>query len=415
MGVAGTAELGGGNLLGRWSHFLENGSGLHLQVYYDHTHLSRPYAAVPAAPPYVLGFPASALVDNLDTYDVDFQHSLHWDSHKLVWGLGYRYTHQSDTNEGIVRFSPTALQQNLVSGFVQDEIALRDNWQLTVGTKIEHNDYTGIEVEPSIRLQWSLAPKQALWTAVSRAVRTPARFDRDLNVVTGLVNAPPPYQFPTDYLDGSDQFTSEQVVAYEAGYRAQLGARTTVSLSLFYNDYTDVRSTDATPTTATYIIPFPVVFGNNLEGESHGFELTAKHQVFPGWRLHAGYTLLRESIRSKAGTVDATGATNETADPEQQWSLRSTVDLPQNLEFDLALRWVDSLVINQSPTSGPVTGIVPSYSELDARLAWHPTPALEVALVGQNLLHDHHPEYGFPSATRVEIQRRVYGKVTWHY
>jgi iron complex outermembrane receptor protein len=415
FGPVGTEGLNGGNVLGRWSHELANASDMTLQVYYDHTHLSEPYAAVPAAPPFVEGFPASALVDNLDTYDMDFQHSLHLERNKVVWGLGYRFTHEMDTNEGIIRFVPPALDQNLFSAFLQDEIALQENWQLTAGTKLEHNDYTGLEVEPSLRLQWMPAPKQMLWSAVSRAVRTPARFDRDLNVVTGLVNAPPPYQFPTDYLDGSQDFVSEKVVAYETGWRAQLGAKTTVSLSLFYNDYTDVRSTEFTPTTATYPVPYPVVFGNNLEGETHGFEFTGNYQVLDWWRLHAGYTLLREHIHAKPGFVDATGATNETADPGQQWSVRSAMDLPHNLEFDAALRWVDSLTINESPTSGPVTGTVPSYYETDARLAWHSNHGLELALVGQNLLHAHHPEYGFPSATREEIQRRVYGKVTWHY
>jgi iron complex outermembrane receptor protein len=58
---------------------------------------------------------------------------------------------------------------------------------------------------------------------------------------------------------------------------------------------------------------------------------------------------------------------------------------------------------------------VPSYFELDVRLAWHPTKNLELSVVGQNLLHDRHPEYGYPDATREEIKRSVYGKVTWQF
>ncbi|MEO6876015.1 MAG: TonB-dependent receptor [Opitutaceae bacterium] len=413
---AGTENLNGGNLLGRWSHVLAGGSKTVLQVYYDRTHLAQPYAASPASPPFYSGFPASALVDDLDTYDVDFQHSLELATiHKLVWGLGYRFTRENDTSLGIVRFSPPSLEQNLFSAFGQDEIAVAENVQFTVGTKLEHNDYTGLEVEPSLRLQWTPAVRQMLWSAVSRAVRTPSRYDRDLAVVTGLINAPPPYVFPTDYLDGSAGFVSEKVIAYEAGYRSQLGTRTTVSLSIFYNDYSDLRSTTATPTTATYPFPFPIVFSNNLRGETHGFELGANHQLMPWWRVHAGYNLLRENIRVKAGQTDTTAATNETADPEQQWSIRSAMDLPREIELDAALRWVDELTLNNGPTSGATTRTVPSYYELDARLAWRPTNGLELALVGQNLLHDHHPEYGFPSATREEIQRRLYGKITWRY
>ena len=76
------------------------------------------------------------------------------------------------------------------------------------------------------------------------------------------------------------------------------------------------------------------------------------------------------------------------------------MDLPQNIELDGALRWVDQLIINNS--GSPAT--VPSYFELDARIGWHPTKWLELSLVGQNLLHDQHLEYGFPKPrTREEI------------
>jgi iron complex outermembrane receptor protein len=131
--------------------------------------------------------------------------------------------------------------------------------------------------------------------------------------------------------------------------------------------------------------------------------------------LHAGYDLLQEHIHVKPGEVDATGATNETADPQQQWSVRSSMDLPRNLQLDAAVRWVDTLHINNGPTAGPVVGTVPSYFELDTRLAWHATKRLELSLVGQNLLHEYHPEYGFPSPTREEIERTVFGKITWGF
>ncbi len=116
-------------------------------------------------------------------------------------------------------------------------------------------------------------------------------------------------------------------------------------------------------------------------------------------------------FEARPGEVDATHGLNETADPQHQFSIRSSMDLPENLEFDAGLRWVDSLTINDVATAGTV----PSYFELDARLAWHPTKNLEISIVGQNLLHDQHPEYGFPDATQVEIERSVYGKIAWHF
>jgi iron complex outermembrane receptor protein len=286
---------------------------------------------------------------------------------------------------------------------------------LTLGSKLEHNDYTGFEVEPNTRLQWNVTPRQLLWAAVSRAVRTPSRYDRDLEVPSGLVDAPPPYQFPAYYLKGNADFRSETLIAYESGYRAELTSNLSGSLSVFYNDYNNLRSTSATPTTAYYIFPYPIIFENNLEGETHGFELSATYQVLDWWRLHGGYDLLIEDIHVKPGQVDATNATNETADPEQQGSLRSSMDLPRRLQWDATLRWVDELHINSGPNGGPVVGIVPSYFELDSRLAWHATKNLELSVVGQNLLHPYHVEYGFPSPTREAIERSVFAKVTWSY
>ena len=416
LGAVDDGKLSGGNILGRWSHIFPDDSDMSLQLYYDRAHLTQPFAASPAVPPYVSGFPAAALKDDLDTYDLDFQHRFSLgEHHKFVWGLGYRLTHEVDEDLSVVRFSPPELDRNLFSAFAQDEITLRENWMLTLGTKLEHNDYTGFEVEPSVRLQWELAPRQMLWTAASRAVRTPARYDRDLHVVSGLINAPAPYQFPTDFLKGGDDFVAETLMAFELGYRAQLGSNISASIAAFYNDYNDLRSTTSTPTTALYIFPYPVFFQNNLEGETYGIELSATYQVRKNWRLRAGYNLLKEHIRVKPGQVDGTGALNETADPEQQISLHSVVGLPRQVELEAALRWVDTRPINKSPTDGPILGTVPSYFELDLHLGWHPTEQLELSIAGQNLLHNHHPEYGFPSPAREEIQRSVYGKVTWRY
>lgn len=411
----GGAALSGANLLGRWTYTSANNSSLILQAYYDHTHLSQPFAASPGGP-FSTGFPAASLTDDLDTYDVDFQYHFAWGArHKLAWGLGYRATHEMDEDLSVVRFSPPVLEQTLYSGFLQDEVRLGPRVYLTLGSKLEHNDYTGYEVEPNARLQWNLQAQQLLWTGISRAVRTPSRYDRDLVVPSGLINAPPPFQFPSVFLRGSPDFVSETLLAYEAGYRAEIGARLALALSAFYNDYRQLRSTSATATTPTYPFPFPVYFQNNLEGETHGLEFSGSYQLLDWWQLHAGYDLLQERLHARPGQTDTTGATNETADPQQQFAVRSSMDLPRHLSFNAALRWVDTLHINNGPTGGAVVGTVPSYFELDARLAWHLSQRLELALVGQNLLHAQHPEYGFPAPTREQIERSVFGKLTWGY
>ncbi|MDB6168345.1 MAG: TonB-dependent receptor, plug [Verrucomicrobia bacterium] len=396
MLTGGEDDVSGGNLLGRWIRATAEGEEMSLQVYYDRTHVAQP------VPAFVINGTVFARAgnfsDDLDTLDVDFQRQLSLGArHRIVWGAGYRRTHDHVGNAPALAFFPATLDQNLFSAFLQDEIVFSEKSSVTLGSKVEHNDYTGLEVEPSARFQWNFSPSQALWSAVSRAVRTPSRVDRDLSQP-----APPSLVI----LRGSQDFSSETVVAYELGYRAQLDPRSAVSVSAFYNEYDDIRSTSIT--TAT-ILPF--YFANNLAGETHGFELSADFRPVERWRLHAGYRLLKERVEIKAGQFDLNNALNETSDPEQQFSLRSALDVTDHLEVNAAWRWVDA----RPAHAGSTPGLLPEYSELDVRVAWRPFEYCELSLVGKNLLHDQHPEYGYPAPDRVEIQRSIFGKVAWSY
>jgi iron complex outermembrane recepter protein len=392
--TGGNADVDGGNVLGRWSHTFLDDSTMSLQLYYDRTHLSDPIAALLLAP-------AGTLTDDLDTYDIDFQHHFQLgERNRIVWGLGYRFTHDVVQNAPSLAFFPPVFDQNLYSGFVQDEIKLHEKLFLTLGSKVEHNDYTGFEFEPSGRLQWNFTSKQMLWAAVSRAVRTPSRIDRDFSE--------PAPSFAPVLLEGSSDFTSEKLIAYELGYRGQLGPKVVASVSTFYNVYTDVRSTSTNNTPDSLGLPLPLFFQNNLKAQTYGSELTTTYQMLSWWRLHGGYDLLKENIQIKSGTQDFNNGLNETSDPQQQFSVRSSMDLTRYVDLDTGLRWVDTLHNN----NGATPGTVPSYFELDARIGWRVAKNVELSIVGQNLLHDHHPEYGFPSPGREEIVRSVYGKVS---
>jgi iron complex outermembrane receptor protein len=390
VAAGGKGNTAGGNLLGRWSHVISADSNTSLQVYYDRTHLVDPITN-----PYAVS--TEILTDDLETYDLDFQHHIRvGERNRIAWGFGYRFTHDVVEEAQNLAFLPPTLDHNLYSGFVQDEVILVKDLFFTLGTKLEHNDYTGYEWEPSGRLQWNVAADQMLWTAVSRAVRTPSRVDRDIRQPNSS----------TPILVGNSDFRSEILTAYELGYRARLGSEASASLSTFYNDYTKVRSLNPTPDTIV-----PLHFANDLIGDTYGAELSADYQVLEHWLLHGGYDLLKENIHVKSGGFDYDHALYETEDPQQQIFLRSSSDLPRNLELDGALRWVDKLIANNNGL--PAT--VPSYFELDIHLGWHPIPKLELALVGQNLLHSHHPEYGAPTGipNREEIQRSVYGKISY--
>jgi iron complex outermembrane receptor protein len=395
LATGGAAQTAGGNVVGRWSHVFTGDADFSLQSYYDRTHLVFPIV------PFVLNgtelAPAGKLHDDLSTFDIDFQHRFALGSRNhIVWGVGYRFTHDVVENAPAIAFLPTTLDHNLFSAFVQDEIALGTQVALTVGSKLEHNDYTGFEVEPNVRLQWTWTPSQTLWSAISRAARTPSRIDRDLTEP-----APPVISI----LKGSRDYGSEYVIAYELGYRGEISPRLTGSLSTFYNEYRDVRSTSITPGTV-----IPLFFANNLAGHTDGFELSARYQVADFWSLQVGYDYLQESLHVRPGQFDLGNAQNETADPRHQVAVRSAMSVAAHLELDASLRWVDAL----RRQSGPVTGEVPSYFELDTRVGWV-LKRLELALVGQNLLHQQHAEYGFADPAREQIQRSVYAKIAWRY
>jgi iron complex outermembrane receptor protein len=384
---------GDGNLLGRWSHTFEENSEMTLQAYYDYTHLGVPFQSSGS-------IPAGTLNDGLDTLDVDFQDRFHatvWDY--IVWGLDYRYTHDVVQDAPLVAFLPETLDHYLYSGFLQDEVRVFENLSITIGSKIEHNDYTGYEFEPSGRIKWDITDKQMFWGAVSRAVRMPARYDRD------LAEPSPAYGI---FLDANSGFESETVIAYELGYRAQLDMNFSTSLSTFFNNYDNLRSLSFTPVT---FLPF--FFANNLEGQTWGMEWTCDYQALSGWRLHAGYDLIQDNLWIKPGQIDLSHGLAETADPANQVFLRSSMDLPGQTELDADCRWVDAVYNGSLGATKPA--VLPSYAELDVHAGWHPAANLEISVIGQNLLQDEHVEAGVPGPAQEQIARSIYGKLTCQF
>jgi iron complex outermembrane receptor protein len=218
----------------------------------------------------------------------------------------------------------------------------------------------------------------------------PSRIDAQL-----YAPAQPPY-----LLAGGPDFDSEKVIAYELGYRVAPEKRMSGSLSGFYNDYSDIRSLQQANPPA----PAPLVVSNGFEADSYGVEIAADARPLDRLRLHAGYTELRVRFRTKSWSTDTSNGDAESHDPHHQALLRAALDLPGSWELDGALRYVGPIE-NQS---------LPGYAELDLRLGWSPTTAWELSLVGQNLLHDEHAEFGAPG-TRQEIGRSGYVKAVWRH
>jgi iron complex outermembrane receptor protein len=369
--------LDGVNLLGRWTHNYSGNSGSDFQVYYDYAHREIP-----------LWFQ-----ERRHTLDVDYQHRRSFgERQEVVWGAGYRVTRDQVGNSAGVAFLPDSVTESLFSAFVQDEVALASRVRLTVGTKLEHNRWTGFELQPSVRLAWTPNEHRTLWGAVSRAVRTPTRYDEDIVFFT--VEGEP-------ILTGSSDFVAEELLAYEVGYRIQPRTDLVVDATAFYNVYDNLRSFEPAAPPAQ----FPYRFDNLLNADTWGIEVRTSWQATPWWRLHAGYAYFDKDVTFDRGSFDPTGGTSEGNDPRNRFNLRSQMDLAHGFELDGALRHVARL---PSP-------VVPAYTELDVRLGWRATDRLEFSLVGQNLLHSRHPEFGAPSPLREEVRRGAYGKVTWRF
>lgn len=367
--------VNGGNVLGRWSRTLSATSDLRVRLYFDRTHRDIP----------------GVFAENLNTYDIELQHrALLGRRHNLVWGVSYRLLDDHVRNSPSLAFLPADIARSWFGGFLQDEIMLvPERLTMALGAKLEHNEYTGFEIQPSGRVNWKIGGAGTLWAAVSRALRAPSRIDREFFV---------PGQSPY-VLAGGPDFRSEEELAYELGYRLRRRSLT-MSLATFYNRYEGLRSLEQTNPPAAS----PLVIGNGLDGESYGAELTAEYRIADAWRVRLGYTELRVNIWAKPTSTDNSQGNTESHSPDRQFSLHSSVELPADLRLDGGFRYVSEIANQQ----------VPGYAELDARLTWSPTAQLALSLVGQNLLHRRHAEFGTP-ASRREIERGLQGGVEWHF
>jgi iron complex outermembrane receptor protein len=376
----------GRNLLGRWNHDFDAGSSLQVQTYYDYTSRRSP----------------TGLADEVEVFDLDIQHSFPlgaWNN--IVWGGGYRVTKDEFVNDtsGTYIF-PTSRTLDLGNFFVQDTIPLTGNLKLIAGAKVETNSFTPTAVMPNVRLAWQLTDTNMLWAAVSRAVRTPARFDRDaFQDVSGI-----------NVVAGGPDFQDEVLTAYELGYRAELSRRVSLSVSGYYDAYDDLRSyelshTGSFPITFAGVSGFlPVTLGNMMEGNVYGVEIWGTYDVTDWWHLTAGFNALHEDLRFKPGSLDVMGLAAHGNDPDKQFSLRSSLNLGQNWELDLGLRGVSELPDPE----------VPGYFELEARIGWRINDKLELSVAGFNLLHDQHPEFGaFPG--RGEVPRSFTVSTRWKF
>jgi iron complex outermembrane receptor protein len=391
-------RLAGGNLLARWARSWPGVSQVTLQAYFDRTERAD-----------------QRLGENRNTFDLDYQQwwlPVRW--LKAIWGLGYRSTTDEFVTLNNISLYPEQRSAGLFSMFAQTDLMLADDrLRLTLGSKFENNDYTGFELQPSVRLLWSPEPRHTVWAAVSRAVRTPSRIEYDGLIPSSVVppgtigNASP---FPVlVVLEGNRAFESEELVAYETGYRVRPGERVLIDAALFYNDYDQLRTLESgvlgLDSIPVYAL-MPLYPTNNLTGRTFGAEAAMTWRVHDRLRLRGAYTYFQKELHWINGSTGILVGGAEGDCPHSQFHLRASADPSRQFELDLAMRYVDELPNLE----------VERYLDVDARLAWKPSVRVEWAVAGRNLLHRRHPEFKSElNNVHTEAERSVYTSVTWGF
>jgi iron complex outermembrane receptor protein len=388
--VERNADFSGQHLTGAWRRNLAQGSDIQLRAYWDRTdRRDLNYREV------------------RNTVDLDFLHHLSQGRHELTWGAGFHVSpsHFIQTVP-TVNFFPERDTYSIYSGFVQDSIWLvPDRLAAVLGTKLERNSYSGFEIQPGGRLIWTPTPRQALWAAVTRAVRTPSRIEEGFEFSYLAAPAVPLYL----RLIGDGQFEPEELAGYELGYRAFVRKNGYIDFAVFYNRYNDLLSVENRPPVAEATPPpphlvLPLYFRNGIAAQTRGGEISSLWDLTPWWRVQGSYSYLRLTAGRYPGSNDASTQNQLEGDsPRHKVVAQSLFNLPREFFLDLTYRYVGAVPDMNAP----------SYSTGDVRIARRIARGLELSAVGQNLFQPHHREYGGLPGAPVEVRRSAYVKLTW--
>lgn len=379
----------GGNINLHWDHKYDDDSVLSVQSYYDMVRRTRD----------IVGTHEVQMFDTEVRYHQTFA-----ERHDVVLGAGYRLIADDLQGSDLVFYNDTSENKNLFSAFIRDEIALYDKELfLTLGSKFEHNDYTGFEYQPNARLSWLLDEDTTAWAAVSRAIRSPYRAVEDVNLAVAGGAGPSMVTFL-----GQPGTDSEELLAYEVGYRTRFSRELAFDATAFYNDYDHMLLnqigapfTNTLESFGTYTL-IPLYPETVSEGQSYGGEIAAFWDVYPEWRLRASYSFVKTAIDDTVTTL----SNREDSVPTNQFNIRSMWDITVRHELDAAVYYYDNVA----------DADIDSYVRTDLRFAWKPRETIELSIVGQNLLDEQHPEFSpFTYTSPAEIGRTVYGKIAWRF
>jgi iron complex outermembrane receptor protein len=390
-------RFSGWSVLGRWKHVISPRSETSLQMYFDRSNRGDT----------TYGF-------GLNTVDIDFEHHLTWGQRQdFVWGLGYRAS--SDHTATLLRssFTPPNLTTQIFSSFVQDEIAIVPHrLSLSLGTKLEHAYYNGLNLQPTARMAWTPGNREIFWAAVSGAQRIPSRTETAVRF--NYTAQPGPDNLPILIsLFGNPKLGNEHLTATEAGFRKQIAETLSLDLTAFFNQYRHLVSEEpGSPRLEGNPPPehllYPLSLANLLYGETHGVEMFANVKLASRWTISPGYTFLTMHLHKEAASLDTTTvASEEWGFPRQQAQLRSNVNLPWHSQWTTSAYFVGRLAAQK----------IPSYTGLDSNLVWQPSDKISLGFGGQDLLKNFHQEYSGLDLTVLPslIPRSAYARITWRF
>jgi len=393
--VGGINSVSGGAALARWTHGYIDGQETQVQLYYaieDRDATERP--------------------DNLSTVDVDIQHHFYIGSRQdLVGGAGYRYSEFYAPATPFLVITPARQRYPLFSGFIQDELALvPKRLSLIAGGKTEHNRFTGFDLQPSLRLNWSPNDKSAVWASLTKAVKIP-------NILNTSMYRPVSASLGANGVDlatlvGNPKYKDEHLLAYEAGSRMQL-KRVSMDATGFVNNYNDVETNEnLAPVARAGYTEYPAQWANNLYGKSFGAEVAASWNVVPGWKITASYSWLKIEMRANSQSNDTSTAVGfNTGTPTNHFGVRSSHSLLKNLDFNALAQYTGPL---PSGLGGDTAPALPSYCRVDANLQWHIRDYFRIDFGGQNLLQPRVVEYvSGNGANQTLSPRNIFARITY--
>ena len=387
-------DAAGGDVSARWSHTFAGGSQTSFQTYFD------TYRRTDMGVPEVLRM-----------FDLDFQHHIAaGDRHDIVWGLGYRVSQSGASPGYAIAFSPPSRTDNLYSGFLQDEIRATDSLWFTIGCKLEHNTYTGLGIEPSVRLAWSVpGSRHTIWAAASKADRQPARADTDLQ--SDLQTIP----ITSDLVQvvrffGNPRIKDEELRDYELGYRSAIVKTLSLDVATFLSFYHHLETVEFQPLAVIPGSPvqlvIPQMYDNKAHAVTYGGEVSLRWNANSRWRISPGYSYLHATIRQDPSSQGVVAYRLADGFPQNMFQIRSSLNLWRKTEFDQSLYYTARLP----------GGSIPGHARLDLRLGRHFGERAEISLVGQNLLRPRSTEYGDSfGIIGTQAVRSVYAQIRWKF